>query len=149
MPQLEIGMSTAALYPTYPTEDALTTAADLGFSVAEIFLQAEEEHSAEFGIELDKRRRAAGIRIHSFHLHSHYFYLWSPYTRRARETQERFLRTLDLANRLETKALTLHGISSQFSFKRLSEFFASVSWAAEKANEAEVMLANLKVVMEE
>lgn len=36
----EIGLSTAALYPTHLTEDALTTIAELGFHVVEIFLQA-------------------------------------------------------------------------------------------------------------
>jgi len=39
----EIGLSTAALYPTHLTENALTAIAELGFRVAEVFLQAEEE----------------------------------------------------------------------------------------------------------
>ena len=132
MHQLEIGMSTAALYPNYLTEDALIAAAELGFPIVEAFLQAEEEHNAAFAIELDRRRRATGIHIHSFHLHIHYFNLWTPYARRRKEVQERFLRTLDLANRVEAKALTWHGIGSQFSFKRLSEFIDSTIWAAEQ-----------------
>lgn len=136
----EIGMSTAALYPTYPTEDALTTAADLGFPVVEVFLQAEEEHSAHFGIELDKRRRATGIRVHSLHLHTHYFNLWTPYARRAEETRDRFRRTLDLANRIEAQALTWHGIGAQFGFQRLAAFVDSVTWAAEQAHAADVTL---------
>jgi sugar phosphate isomerase/epimerase len=140
MYQSEIGMSTAALYPIYPTEDALTTAADLGFRVAEVFLQSEEEHSANFGVELDRRRRATGICIHSLHLHTHYFNLWTPYVRRAEETRERFLRTLDLANRVEAQALTWHGIGSQFGFQLLSAFMDSVAWAAEHAHSAGVTL---------
>ena len=140
MHQFEIGMSTAALYPHYLTEDALTAAADLGFPVAEAFLQTEEEHGTAFGVELDKRRRATGIRIHSFHLHTHYFNLWTPYSRRLKEIQERYLRTLDLANRVEAKAFTWHGIGSQFSFKRLSEFMDSTAWAAERAHEAGITL---------
>ena len=140
MARPEIGMSTAALYPDYLTEDALTIAADLGFPVTEVFLQTEEEHSAAFGTELNRRRRATGIRIHSFHLHTHYFNLWTPYARRIKEIRERFLRTLDLANQVEAKALTWHGIGSQFSFKRLSEFMDSTAWAAEQAHEAGVTL---------
>ena len=50
MPQLEIGMSTAALYPDYLTEDALVAAAELGFPVAEVFLQSEEELNKAFSI---------------------------------------------------------------------------------------------------
>lgn len=140
MYQPEIGLSTAALYPNYPTEDALTTAADLGFRVAEVFLQSEAEHDPDFGIELDKRRRATGVRIHSLHLHTHYFNLWTPYARRAEETRDRFLRTLDNANRWEVKALTWHGIGSQFGFKQLSAFMDSAAWAAEQAHAAGVTL---------
>jgi sugar phosphate isomerase/epimerase len=140
MHQPEIGMSTASLYPTYPTEEALITAADLGFRIVEVFLQSEEEHSAEFSLELDRRRRAAGIRVHSLHLHTHYFNLWTPYARRAEETRDRFRRTLDLANRIEAKALTWHGIGARFSLQRLAAFMDSVTWAAEQARAANVTL---------
>ena len=53
----EIGLSTAALYPTHLTEDALTAIAGLGFRVVEVFLQTEGEYTPAFGAELDRRRR--------------------------------------------------------------------------------------------
>ena len=140
MHQPEIGMSTASLYPTYPTEEALTTAADLGFRVVEVFLQAEAEHSTAFSLELDRRRRAAGIRVHSLHLHTHYFSLWTPYARRAEETRDRFRRTLDLAQRVGAQALTWHGIGAQFNAQRLAAFMDSTAWAAEQARAAGITL---------
>jgi sugar phosphate isomerase/epimerase len=137
----EIGISTAALYPAYLTEDALTKAAELGFPVVEVFLQSHQEYTPAFGIELNKRRAAAGIKVHSLHLHSHYFELWSPYPRMLEEAQQHFLRTLDIANRLEAKALTWHGLRHGLSNPELIGIFLdSVAWAGERAHAAGITL---------
>ena len=141
MYQPEIGVSTAALYPTHLTEDALTAAAELGFSVAEVFLQTREEYTSAFGKTLDQRRRAFGMRVHSLHLHNDFFELWSPYPRMLSEARERFLHTLEIANRLEARALTWHGI--RFGFKNptfVARFLDSTAWAAEQARAAGVTL---------
>jgi sugar phosphate isomerase/epimerase len=141
MYQPEIGVSTAALYPTHLTEDALTAAGELGFTVTEVFLQTREEYTPAFGQMLDQRRRAFGIRVHSLHLHNDFFELWSPYPRMLAEARERFQHTLDIANRLEARALTWHGI--RFGFKNpgfVARFLESTTWAAEQARAVGVTL---------
>ncbi|HOU15101.1 MAG TPA: sugar phosphate isomerase/epimerase [Anaerolineae bacterium] len=134
MYQPEIGVSTAAFYPTYLTEDALTAAGELGFPVAEVFLQTREEYTPAFGRTLDERRRAFGVRVHSLHLHNDFFELWSPYPRMLTEARERFLHTLEIANLLGVQGLTWHGI--RFGFKNpafVARFLDGATWAAEQA----------------
>jgi len=99
-----IGLSTAVLYPTHLTEDALTTIARLGFQVVEVFLQAGGEYTPAFGTELDRRRRDLGLRVHSLHIYSPYFDLWAPYPRMIQETRDRFQRLLEIAAVLEARA---------------------------------------------
>ena len=136
-----IGLSTAALYPTHLTEDALTTIAGLGFRVVEIFLQAEEEYTPAFGAELDRRRRDLGLRVHSLHLYAPYFDLWSPYPRMIQETHDRFRRLLEIAVMLEARALTWHGLRYGVDNPRLvTAFFESAAWAGEQAQAAGVTL---------
>ena len=133
----EIGLSTAALYPTHLTEEALTTIAGLGFPVAEVFLQAEEEYTRAFGAELDRRRRDGGLRVHSLHLYAPYFDLWTPYPRLLQETRDRFRRLLEVANVLQARALTWHGLRYGVKNTRLVElFFESAAWAGEEAQAA-------------
>jgi sugar phosphate isomerase/epimerase len=140
-PSHQIGLSTAALYPTHLTEDALTTIAQLGFRVAEVFLQAEEEYTPAFGAELDRRRRALGLRVHSLHLYASFFDLWSPYPRLIRETRDRFRRLLEVATILEVRALTWHGLRYGVDNPRLvAAFFDSAAWAGEQAQAAGVTL---------
>jgi len=137
----EIGLSTAALYPTHLTEDALTTVAELGFRVVEVFLQAEEEYIPAFGAELDRRRRDLGVRVHSLHLHSLYFDLWAPYPRTIQETRARFRRLLEIAAKLESCALTWHGLRYGVDNPRLvAAFFESAAWAGEQAQAAGITL---------
>jgi len=136
-----IGVSTAALYPTHLTEDALTTIAGLGFRVVEVFLQAEKEYTPAFGAELDRRRRDLGVRVHSIHLYAPYFDLWTPYPRLIEETRDRFQRLLEVATTLEAQALTWHGLRYGVHNPRLvAAFFESTAWAGEQARAAGVKL---------
>ena len=136
-----IGVSTAALYPTHLTEDALTAIAGLGFRVVEGFLQAEQEHTTAFGAELDQRRRTLGLRVHSLHLCAPYFDLWTPYPRLIEETRSRFQRLLEVAATLEAHALTWHGLRYGLNNPRLlTAFFESTAWAAAEARAAGVTL---------
>ncbi|MCX7682955.1 MAG: sugar phosphate isomerase/epimerase [Anaerolineae bacterium] len=137
----EIGLSTAALYPHHLTEDALVTIARLGFHVVEIFLQTEEEYSLAFGAELDRRRRALGLTVHSLHLYSPYFDLWAPYPRMAQETRARFERLLEIAGMLDAVALTWHGLRYEVDDPRLlAPFLDSACQAGEWARSAGVTL---------
>lgn len=137
----KIGISTAAFFPGHLTEDALDAAAELGFRVMEVFLQAEEEYTARFATVLERRRRSLGLEIHSLHLYATSFDLWSTYPRRAREIRERFERTLEVAQRVGAGALTWHGLRYGLENPRLVEaFFESTRWAGEKADAAGVTL---------
>lgn len=137
----EIGLSTAALYPTHLTEDALTTIGGLGFRVVEVFLQVEEEYTPAFGAELDRRRRDLGMRVHSLHLYAPYFDLWAPYPRMIQETRDRFRCLLEIAAMLEARALTWHGLRYGVDNPRLvTAFFESVVWAGGQAQAAGITL---------
>jgi len=136
-----IGLSTAALYPTHLTEDALTTIAELGFGVVEVFLQAEAEYTPGFGAELDRRRRDLGLRVHSIHLYAPYFDFWAPYARMVQETRDRFQRLLEIAATLQAQALTWHGLRYGVENPRLmAAFFESTAWAGEQAQAAGLTL---------
>ncbi|MEE8392312.1 MAG: TIM barrel protein, partial [Anaerolineae bacterium] len=136
-----IGLSTAALYPTHLTEDALTAIAEFGFRVAKVFLQTEQEYTPTFGIELDRRRRDLGLHVHSLHLHTSYFDLWAPYPRMVQETHDRFLRLLEIAAMLEARAVTWHGLRYGVDIPHLvAAFFESATWAGEQAQAAGITL---------
>ncbi len=141
MYQPEIGVSTAAFYPAYLTEDALTAAAALGFPVVEVFLQARKEYTPDFGKTLAQRRRSGAVRVHSLHLHNDFFELWSPYRRMLEEARTRFRQALDIAARLEAQALTWHGIRYGFQNPAfVGHFLDCVAWAAEQAHSVGVTL---------
>ncbi len=137
----EIGLSTAAFYPTHLTEEALTSIAELDFQVVEIFLQTEQEYTPAFGAELDRRRRDLGLCVHSLHLYSPYFDLWAPYPRMIQETRDRFRRLLDIATTLDARALTWHGLRYGVDSPRLvTAFFESTAWAGAQAQAVGVTL---------
>lgn len=136
-----IGLSTAALYPTHLTENALKTIAELGFRVVEIFLQTQQEYTSAFGTELDRRRRDLGLYVHSLHLHTSYFELWSLYPRMAQEARDRFQRLLEIADTLEAYALTWHGLRyGTDNPDLLTAFFESAAWAGEQAQSTGITL---------
>ncbi len=138
---MTVGLSTAALYPAHLTEDALAIAAQLGFRVVEVFLQAEEEYTLAFGAEIDRRRRDLGLRVHSIHLFASYFDLWSSYPRMVRETRDRFQRLLETAARLDARAFTWHGLRYGLNSPFLvNAFFESAAWAGEQAQAAGITL---------
>ena len=141
MDRNRIGISTAAFYPRYLTEDALIAAAELGFRVVEVFLQADAEYAARFGALLDRRRRELALEVHSLHLYATYFDLWSPYPRMADETRDRFRRLLEVAAMVDARALTWHGLRYGVDDARLvAAFFESAAWAGELARDAGVTL---------
>jgi sugar phosphate isomerase/epimerase len=138
---VEIGISTAAFYPDRLTEDALVASAELGFGLVEIFLQTDAEYGARFAAVLDRRRRALGLEVHSLHLYSSYFDLWSPYSRMAREVRDRFRRLLEVGAILGARALTWHGLRYGLDNARLvGAFFESAAWAGEQAAAAGLTL---------
>jgi len=137
----DVGISTAAFYPGYLTEDALTAIARLGFRVVEIFLQADEEYTPHFGAVLRRRCRKLDLRVHSLHLYATYFDLWAPYPRMAQEVRDRFRRLLEVGSMLDAEALTWHGLRYGLENPGLIDaFFESAVWAGEEARAAGLTL---------
>lgn len=137
----QIGISTACFYPHVLTEDGLTIAAELGFSVVEAFLQTESEYQRDFAFVLAERSRATGVRVHSLHLYATLFDIWAPYSRAREETRARFRRLLDLATIIGARALTWHGLRFGIDNPALVEpFLESTIWAAEMAHAAGITL---------
>ena len=137
----EIGVSTAALYPEYLTEDALTLAAQLDFPVVEVFMQTMNEHTPAYARQLEQVHRDLGVRVHSLHLYTLYFDLWSRYARQREESRARFLGVLEAATILGAKALTWHGLRKKYAMEReIGVFLESVVWAAEQAHQAGLTL---------
>lgn len=136
-----IGISSAAFYPHYLTEEALAAIAELDFRVVEIFLQADQEYTADFGALLGRRCRALDLRVHSLHLYATYFDLWAPYPRMAEEVRDRFRRLLAVAEAVQADALTWHGLRYGLADPRLIDaFFESAVWAGEQARAAGLTL---------
>jgi sugar phosphate isomerase/epimerase len=109
--------------------------------VVEVFLQAEEEFSLGFGQMLERRRRELGLSVHSVHLHSFYFNLWTPYARMIQETRARFQRMLEVVTTIGGCAITWHGLSYGLNHSHLvPAFFESMAWAGEQAQAAGVTL---------
>jgi sugar phosphate isomerase/epimerase len=137
----DVGISTAAFYPHYLTEDALNAIARLGFRVVEIFLQADEEYTPGFGAVLRRRRRELDLEVHSLHLYATYFDLWAPYPRMAQEVRDRFRRLLEVAAMVDARALTWHGLRYGLENPGLiGAFFESAVWAGEQARAAGLTL---------
>lgn len=137
----QIGLSTACFYPHTLTEDALDLAAELGFSLVEVFLQTESEYRLDFAAVLARRARANGVRIHSLHLYATLFDLWSPYARMREETRARFLQLLEAAACVGARALTWHGLRLGIDDPALvGSFLESTAWAAEVAHAAGLTL---------
>lgn len=137
----EVGISTAAFYPGYLTEEALSAIAQLGFRTVEIFLQADGEYTPAFGAVLDRRRRDLDLQVHSLHLYATLFDLWAPYPRMAEEVRDRFRRLLEVATMLHARALTWHGLRYGLDNPQLVDaFFESAVWAGDQARAAGLTL---------
>ncbi|HEY89614.1 MAG TPA: sugar phosphate isomerase/epimerase [Thermoflexia bacterium] len=136
-----IGVSTACFFPQTLTEETLAIIAELGFSVTEAFLQVDGEYNAAFAAKLDRQRHATGVQIHSLHITAMLFDLWSAYPRMRQETRDRFLRALEVAARVEARAITWHGLRYGLDNPRLvAAFLESLAWASEQAQQAGVTL---------
>ena len=136
-----IGMSTGALYPDYATEEALDIAAQMGYSVVEVYLQTHGEYAPDFVTQLRERLDALGLAAHSVHNDIRHFDLWSPYTRRATEARDLFNRLIELAAELGAQAITWHGICERLTTNVPYEaFIERTGQLAEQAQAAGVTL---------
>lgn len=108
---MEIGVSTASLYPLH-AEDALAELAGLGIKKAEIFANATCEAREPVLSQLLKIRDENGMKITSFHPFSspmESVFLFSEYDRRITEMMELYREFFGSMNRMGAKVFVLHG----------------------------------------
>jgi len=105
---LQLGLSTAAFYGRYETEDAAARIAQLPLDCAEVFLQSESENTVEFA-QLVKRN-LSGISCTSMHpLGGHENYMAGRPARQVRDAFDQFRRLLDAAQALGAEIYVYHG----------------------------------------
>ena len=106
---MQLGMSTAAFYGRWETEEAASFIAGLGVDCAEVFLQTASEYTRAFA--RDVRARLGGIRCTSVHPQSVDFEygMFSRSARRRRDIMELFCRVLDAGAELGAGVYVYHG----------------------------------------
>ena len=105
---MQLGLSTAAFYGRYETEDAAARVAQLPLDCAEVFLQSESENTVEFA-QLVKRN-LAGTPCTSMHpLGGHENYMAGRPARQVRDAFDQFRRLLDAGQALGAEIYVYHG----------------------------------------
>ena len=137
-----VGLSSAALYPHTLTEDALRVAADLGFSVVELYLQTVGEYHPLYLAKLQTRCRDLGLRVHALHIDVRQYPFWSEYRRRRDEALALFGEAVHVAASLGAVAIDWHGLTLADLRAGASEdqFFALARPLGERAADAGVVL---------
>ncbi len=108
---MALGISTASLYPQL-TEEALAFLGQSGIKTTEIFLNSESETYPAFVKQLEALRQQYGITVtavHPFASFAEPYDLFSAYTRRFADGQERFRKFFNAAATLGAKYVVLHG----------------------------------------
>lgn len=106
---MQLGLSTAAFYGRWETEEAAERIARLPLDCAEVFLQTTGEYTPEFALET--RKRLAGIPCTSVHPLGTCFEngIVSRSPRQRRDTFNVFLSVLDAGRVLGARAYVYHG----------------------------------------
>ena len=107
--RLRIGLSSGALYPATPTEDAPARAAALGLRDLEPMLQTPGEYDPAFLARLGASCRAAAVRVPVLHTFQSLHPVMSGYQRRTDEAVALFQRAIDGAAALGASAVLWHG----------------------------------------
>lgn len=105
---MQLGLSTAAFYGKWETEEAAERIAALGFDCAEVFLQSDSEHTKEFAALV--KRNLGSIPCMSIHpLGSYENYMAGRPARQVRDAFDRFRRILDAGAEMGAKTFVYHG----------------------------------------
>jgi len=105
---MKLGLSTAAFYGRWETEDAAARIVKLPFDCAEVFLQSESECTKEFAEQV--RRNLSGMPCTSVHpLGSHENHMAQRPARQMKDSFDAFRRILDAGAALGAKTYVYHG----------------------------------------
>ena len=106
---LRLGLSSGALYPGIPTEDAPARAAALGLRDLEPLVQTAGEYDPAFLDQLAHACRANGVRVPVLHTFQSLHPVMTGYQRRTDEAITLFQRAIDGAVALGASAVLWHG----------------------------------------
>ena len=109
---MQLGLSTAAFYGRWETEEAAAQIARLGVSCAEVFLQTTSEYELAFAARV--RENLAGVPCTSMHPSGIQFenQMFGRSPRQQRDAFDLFRRTLDAAQALGAQWYVYHGRST-------------------------------------
>ena len=115
-----IGVSTGTFYPFQTMEHALHSINELGYDVAELFLQTPSEYTPIYARRILRTILSRGIRVHSVHLHTRDFDVFSPYPPRRADSDALFRQAIELASGIGAKVVNWHGARLEEMEKGLS-----------------------------
>lgn len=135
---VELAMSSGALYPHVPTEQAPLDAARRGFRTVELMLQTAGEYQPALVAVMAAQARDAGVRVHSIHTMETLHQLLSPYARRAEEGRALFQQAIEAAVALDAKVIVWHGplkheVATGADWERFLEITRELAEACGKA----------------
>lgn len=105
---MRLGLSTAAFYGRYETEEAAEHIAELGLDCAEVFLQSESEETTAFASLV--KRSLCGVPCTSIHpLGGYENYMAGRPNRQIRDAFDHFRRLLDAGAELGAEVFVYHG----------------------------------------
>ncbi|WP_251861099.1 sugar phosphate isomerase/epimerase [Clostridium sp. Marseille-Q2269] len=109
---MEIGMSSACLYPKVPIEESIQVMKKLKFNIGEIFLNTYSEYDEDFIKKLQEQKEKNQFIINSIHAYSSMFepYLFDTYRRRQRDMLKIFRKVCRAGRLLNAKYYTFHGM---------------------------------------
>ncbi|EJO5348423.1 sugar phosphate isomerase/epimerase [Clostridium botulinum] len=109
---MEIGMSSACLYPKVPIEKSIGFMKNLGFNVGEVFLNTYSEYNEEFIKVLQEEKEKNEFLVNSIHAFSSAFepYLFDTYKRRQRDMLKIFKKVCRAGRLLNANYYTFHGM---------------------------------------
>ncbi len=143
---MEIGVSTASLYPLH-VEDAFAELAGLGIKKAEIFANASCEARDPIVSQILKIRDNNGMKITSFHPFSspmESVFLFSEYDRRIEEMMSMYREFFGSMNRMGAGVFVLHGaiLSSKCT---MAHYFKQFRMLSETGREYGITVAQENV----
>lgn len=105
---MQLGLSTAAFYGRWETEEAAARIAGLELDCAEVFLQSDSENTREFALLVKKN--LGGVACTSVHpLGGYENYMAGRPARQIRDAFDHFSRVLDAGEVLGAKTFVYHG----------------------------------------
>ena len=123
---MRLGLSTAAFYGRWETEEAAAQIARLPLDCAEVFLQSDSENTPEFGRLV--RENLAGMPCTSVHpLGGYENYMAGRPARQVRDAFDHFRRVLDAGAAMGAKTFVYHGRNTPL----LSPLPWNLSWNTE------------------